>query len=330
MKPRILRLCQSILSRPTAPGFEDLTAEAVRAELRSVRARVKTDRGGNFFARVGRGRPAFIFCSHLDHPGFALRRRSGRAWEAEFLGGLGREWFRAGTRIVFFEPDGSIAGRGAILETRGTWPRDKRVRVRPLSGELRRGLFGMWDLPAMRQSGARIHSRACDDLIGCVAIVGALQELAKRGLPGAALLTRREEIGLCGAFEVARSRLLPANVPVISIETSKELCNARQGDGPIVRVGDRSSIFSPEITGRLCAKARILSNDRAGFRWQRRLMDGGTCEATAFYEKGRPASGLCIALGNYHNAGSNGRVRAENVHLQDLLDLVELLIALGR
>jgi putative aminopeptidase FrvX len=43
------------------------------------------------------------------------------------------------------------------------------------------GAFAMWDLPACDVKDGRIHSRACDDLIGCAAIVATFQELEQSG-----------------------------------------------------------------------------------------------------------------------------------------------------
>ena len=58
----------------------------------------------------------------------------------------------------------------------------------------------------------------------------------------------------------------------------------------------------------------------------RRLMDGGVCEASAFCAAGYRASGLCIALGNYHNAADDGvGVAAEHVLVEDYLAEVGLL-----
>ncbi len=54
-------------------------------------------------------------------------------------------------------------------------------------------------------------------------------------------------------------------------------------------------------------------------------MDGGTCEATAFLEAGYTAGGVCVALGNYHNCGANGRIAAENIHEGDWRGLVRLI-----
>jgi endoglucanase len=61
------------------------------------------------------------------------------------------------------------------------------------------------------------------------------------------------------------------------------------------------------------------------FSYQRRVMDGGTCEATPFQLKGYMAGGMAIPLRNYHN--QSGKVIApEGVHLRDVEGSVRLLV----
>ena len=102
--------------------------------------------------------------------------------------------------------------------------------------------------------------------------------------------------------------LAEAGITVISLETSAELPPAKMGDGPIVRVGDRTAIFDPAVTAELLAAA-----EQAKISVQRCLMSGGTCEATAFQLCGVRAGALCVALGNYHNRGPELRIEPEFV-----------------
>jgi endoglucanase len=70
--------------------------------------------------------------------------------------------------------------------------------------------------------------------------------------------------------------------------------------------------------------------DAPGFRYQRKLMDGGACEATAFCASGYRASGLAVPLGNYHNAGDAGPgIEPETVMVSDWLAEVQLLVELA-
>ena len=59
-------------------------------------------------------------------------------------------------------------------------------------------------------------------------------------------------------------------------------------------------------------------------------MDGGTTEATAYELMGYTTGAACVALGNYHNAGPRGRVRAETVSLRDVDCLARLFERMAR
>jgi endoglucanase len=187
------------------------------------------------------------------------------------------------------------------------------------------GDFGMWDLPAFLLEGDRIHSRACDDLIGCATIVATLRDLsaAKAAASVYGVFTRAEEVGFIGAIQLAKSRTLPSDVTVISLETSAVRPPAMIGAGPIIRVGDRISVFDPATTEYFVEIAKSQNRPH-----QRCLMPGGTCEGTAFQTYGYRSGALCIALGNYHNCAPDDRIETEYVSLSDMAGLVELCVAI--
>jgi putative aminopeptidase FrvX len=186
--------------------------------------------------------------------------------------------------------------------------------------------FGMWDFPALRLDGDRLYSRACDDLIGCATIIATLRTLSANGSAGpvAGVFTRAEEVGFIGALHLAKSKLLPCDATIISLETSKEVPPAKMGEGPIIRVGDRTSIFDPQTSDFF---VEVAKKEKFGF--QRCLMPGGTCEATAFQLYGYRSAALCIALGNYHNCTPDGRIDAEFIDIGDLEGLIALCVAVA-
>ena len=92
-----------------------------------------------------------------------------------------------------------------------------------------------------------------------------------------------------------------------------------------VRVGDRMSTFDLGGVYFLQEVAR-----RGKIRVQRALMDGGSCEATAFGGLGYRACGMCLPLGNYHNVGPNWQIRREYVSVADLLAMAKLTFAAAR
>ncbi|MGO9609652.1 MAG: hypothetical protein ACLPT4_08450, partial [Verrucomicrobiia bacterium] len=191
------------------------------------------------------------------------------------------------------------------------------------------GDLGMWDVPAFRVSGGRLQATAIDDVLGSVVMLATLTDAARRKL-GTNLwcvFTRAEEVGFPGVMAVIQSKRIPKSALVVSIEMSQERPWARIGDGPVVRVGDRASIFDPAASAFLWRAAERCRAGESTFRAQRCLMDGGTCEATAFVGFGYRAGGLCLPLGNYHNIGPNRRPRAEYVSVHDLEQLVKLTVA---
>jgi len=295
----LLPVLRHIVSRPTAPFYEQAVAEAILGFLNELpHVSVRADKHGNLIARYERTKgkpihPRYAFAAHMDHPGWVradgeplgpVHHFPGEKHPMQFLGGVPEPWLR----------NPSVRGYGR---------------------------FAMWDLPEFQLRDGLVHARACDDLVGCAVIVATFIELERASAEGAciALFSRAEEVGFVGAIKLAGSGLIPDDVTVISIETSSERPPAKIGDGPILRVGDKSSIFDSAATATL---GQIAADSRTPV--QRCLMPGGTCEATAFQLYGYRSAALCVALGNYHNCAPKNQIAAEYVSLSDVQGLVRL------
>ncbi len=337
--PSVLK---SLLSVPTAPFAEAAVVEYVQrwvARLEGVRVRL--DRHGNLLLHYRRG-PAgsgpLAFVAHLDHPGFIAQRMLGRfRLQARFHGGVKPEYF-PGTSVRFWSQNRWVAGRvvrlSKLMPITGVpgWiarPEEAVIQTRELVAE---SSVGMWDLPAVHVRGGRLYAGACDDLAGVAALLTMLRRLSRKRARAdvRCLFTRAEEAGFIGAIAAIRAGTLPRRVPVMSIETSSALPDACVGHGPILRVGDRATVFSSRLTAWCQAIAEDLSRRNKRFAFQRRLMYGGTCEATPFSAFGFEAGGICLALGNYHNMDQNRRrIAPEFVSLRDWQALVDWLEALA-
>ena len=134
-------------------------------------------------------------------------------------------------------------------------------------------------------------------------------------------------MGFIGALELIRRGALSAGDSVLSIESSRELPQARPGRGPVIRLGDRMTLFDPNLIALLDDAAKSLARRRR--RVQRARLTGGTCEATAYLAFGYETAGVAIPLVNYHNGGKD-RVAPEEVRLEDLAGMVDLLVEAGR
>lgn len=341
-RERLLEITREVLARPTAPYAEDLQVAYVRA---FVRARpgleLRADRHGNLLVRwPGRGRgkasTPLAFSAHLDHPGFRYLGRRAGVHRAEVHGGVpGRH--AVGGDVAFFELEtGATLARARVARVRATRGGRRTVELSRFEGKAPRGSFGTWDLAAARRRGTRLHARVCDDLMGVAATLTVLDVLREQRSPRPLLgiFTRAEETGFVGCQGLLRDGTLPKGTRVVGLECSPHRASARLGAGPVIRVGDAASQFDPDLGAELLRAARALRERLGAFPFQRALMDGGSCESSAYNAWGVPAGGLCLALENYHNAGEKGSLRGgiapEVVDWNDYEGLVALMLEVTR
>ncbi len=311
------------MRHPAAPFHEHVVRGEVESICRENGLKFKRDQFGNVIVSLrtaAKVRP-FVLAAHMDHPGFEIvRQLSSKSWLARFLGGVPDDYFRPGVPLRLMP-----GGVAAKLGRRPGKAKEFEIHTkRPLNGPAE---FAVWELEDFAVRKGRIHGRGCDDLIGVASILATLIQLkrsrARVNVMG--VIARAEEIGFLGAMAVAAGSALPKNSLVVSLETSRELPGVKMEQGVILRVGDRASIFDSKAMRFLAEVAAGLKSANKKFQFQRALMSGGTCEATAYQEFGFQTAAVCVALGNYHNCAPGKRIGAEFVSVADALGMVELL-----
>lgn len=315
---------------PTASGIEDQVVSWVESwASRRNDLKLARDSGGNLFlTQKGRKSHAPVLAvAHMDHPAFVITGEDG---SFEFRGGVDSAYFADARIDVISRLDGPT---GVVV----AYDPETSMGSARFEGDVRSGDIAMWRFSDQRQKKGLFHAPACDDLAGAAAALAALDKA--RGAPGlrhfGVLLTRAEEIGFLGAIHAAKNRTIPEGARLLSIETSRELPSARIGDGPVIRIGDRSTVFDRDMSNRISRGAAS-----AGIAHQRKLMDGGGCEATAFGVYGYQSTGLCLALANWHNRGNLAEVEAgdsaaavpmlEEISIEDFHGLIDLLLVAAR
>jgi endoglucanase len=312
---------REILPVPTAPFSEGLIHARIRAAVAAnARLRDRVDGHGNLEVVYGKGRPALYFACHTDHP--ALRVDG--PGTAVIEGGIRPDALR-GAKLRTFEPDGA---RPVVTRPiKGT----KRVRLKGAKG-LKKGEPLVLDLPGVSFARGKVRARAIDDLCAVAACLAVMDELSRKRWNGCVgfLFTRAEEVGFAGALGWVRTTNVSRKTTVVNLEMSSARPHTPQGNGPILRVGDRITIYDDAVSWSLeeCAK-RVARRDKS-FRYQRALMDGGACEATVYARGGFRAGALCLPLKNYHNHARNGRTGAEYVARADAENLVKWMTAYAR
>ncbi len=356
MNKRELSLLLDLLYQPTAPFREAHIAQLVTDTLRRAHVPFFRDPTGNIVVGVASAseykrllrkperEPLRVFVAHMDHPGFhGVRWLSAKLLQVTWAGGApvrGLEHAK-----VWLADNNGYAALGRLTRPRLDKSRKRLVeaqvhieRTAWLARPPAQSLFGGFrDRAPVWREGRLIYTKAADDLIGVFAIVRTALKLfggkKKRHPPFIGLLTRAEEVGFIGMLaHLERGWLTKAKRPIVcvSLEASRTLPGAEIGKGPVVRLGDRRTVFDPST---LRVLTEVAEQTLPG-RHQRRIMDGGTCEATAALAYGLPAIGISVPLGNYHNESFEGRARGkpapEFVHLDDVDGLLKLCEALMR
>ena len=297
--PPLATVLKRILKQPTAPFHEYFVRNEVEALLKDVpNVKLKKDKYGNLLATYKNGAnkspTTWVLSAHMDHPGFVQKPgTSGKAVEYDFLGGVSQETVADGIQRKLRKP---VKGSG----------------------------IATWNFP-VTVGKETISATACDDLINCATIVATFQELARLNIKTTvhAVFTRAEEVGWLGAWHLGENWPFPKEAVFLSLETSRPVNGAAFGGGPIIRVGDRLSVFDPQATALLMRTAA-----GQGIRVQRCLLDAGACEATALQALGHRSAGISVPLGNYHNMGDDHTLQPEFVHTEDVKSLVNFLTAL--
>ncbi|HEY0257767.1 MAG TPA: hypothetical protein VGC39_10020 [Candidatus Methylacidiphilales bacterium] len=321
----------AVAACPTAPCHEDHVRACLLERLRNLpHVTTRLDEFGNLHAsyeHAAAGREPFRVVAHMDHPGFVIARKNGTE-EMRFAGGVSEKYF-AGKKIVFYHEKNREPLGGAKIKKTSFSEEIKSVLLdRAIPEE---ATFAMWDLPPARCTKKLFISPACDDLAQVATVLALLRRLALTGARAnvQALFTRAEEIGFAGALVALKSRKRLTPIPTLSLETSQARGFARVAAGPIVRVGDRLSIFDSRVTHWLETAFRDLEKTRPGTVYQRLLMGGGTCEGSVFLRGGFPTGALCVALNHYHNMGPGTAIRAESISLRDWQGLYDFLFYLA-
>lgn len=328
-------LLREVCSLPTAPFCENRVILYIEAFAKQRGMKVSRDAAGNRLIQLAAPRrlPRWVFTAHMDHPGMIARRMiDARTLAADFYGSVYADHTR-GAKVVFFDGDQQVRGTIVSVTAEKGGRRTRAVRVK-VARRVATGSPGMFDQGEGRYRGKRFLCRCCDDLAGAAGALAMLDELCHDPptAPVAVLLTRAEEQGFIGAIAAARRpKLLRRTDRIIAIETSAMQPYAPQGQGPIIRVGDRTSIFHSGLTYFLTQQAQALAKADKRFKYQRALMPGGTCEATAYDAYGFLAGSICVALGNYHNMDAQGKgIAPEFINVDDWKAMVRLFVHIAR
>ena len=339
---RALEILESLGNRPAAPFHEGGPASYLIEQATVLGVDVRVDEFGNVIAHYEGGDlgtervdPPIAYVAHMDHPGYEIVEVGERGNIARALGGVPVVSMKQSVAVLALLSDGSRV-RAKLIPPGGPLsddPDDRLVLVEfEVDVEFAPPVPLVFDLVNFTLDGDLIRMRAADDLAGCASGLAALERIVadEVNVDFYAVWTRAEEGGLWGARLMAEAGTLPNDTLVVSIESSPVIPGVAQGEGPVIRTGDRMFTFDADAEQIFIVAQDAIQSRNPNFKVQRQLMSGGSCEATAFAVFGYKATGMAFPLGNWHNATTfigdpQGGIGPEYIHVDDFLGGVELL-----
>ncbi len=330
---------------PTAAGCETRIINWVKDWVKArPTLKLKSDKAGNLIItqiRKSNAKPIFI-TAHMDHPAFVVRKViSDREVQLEFRGGVQDPYFNKAGIDIFNSDDKSHRATITTLNSKAKPFKIVTARLDKPGDEISPDDIARWTYKGYEQEpkvrSGILYAPACDDVAAVAVALSTLDILRTRKATAnvGLLLTRAEEIGFIGAIAACKLKSVPKTARLICLENSRSFAESPIGGGPIIRVGDKASVFSPNLTNRISAIMAIHQSKHTSFKYQRKLMPGGTCEATTFSSYGYESTCLCLPLGNYHNMVDidgvaaktrKAKVGAEHISIDDYHGLIEMLI----
>ena len=304
----VLQLHQALAREARPSGAEQTGIAAVLKEMAAPYVdEITSDAMGNLIChKKGEGKKVML-CAHMDAIGFMVT-------------GIDEKGFLSITNIGWHDP-------AEIINARVQFPGGLHGIIRPR--ERAKTLSGGWtsikmtdlyvDIGATSYADAakkvkigdmavfegmphaagpyRIQGPYADDLIGCVVLLLAMEELEKSPYDVYFVFSTQEEVGLRGAKTAALA--IQPDIAIAcdvcdSDDTPLEDKKTRViflGKGPAIKIKDSSVICNPALNEALKKAAK-----KAELRWQDEIMLAGGTDTAAMQLAGPDTAATCISI----------------------------------
>lgn len=322
-------LLKKLLSAYGATGREEKVAAVIQEIVAPYVDETRIDALGNLICtRKGAGKK-LMFAAHMDHIGFVVTDIDEKGFLRVFnVGGI--RWTNSFCRHVVFANgvSGVFAFEQENFKDNMNDPNHMFIDIGASSKEEAEKMVSPGDVavyaPDVFDLGAdMIAGPAMDNRVGCAVLIGMLMALKERNNEVVAVFTTQEEVGLRGAtaaaYDVNPDMGIALDVTVSGDTPGGAKVAMKVGDGPCVKIMDRSLVCSPKVVSLMEEAAA-----RAGVKYQREVLTAGGTDAGAIQltRGGVHAGVLSIACRYVHSA-------CEVVSIPDMENGARLLAALA-
>lgn len=289
----------SLLFGPS--GYESDVRDFIKSKVADKADEMTVDKLGNLICKMrfggGNDRKKIMISAHMDEVGFMIDEiRSDGVAGFGCVGGIDASVLSGRKVYVKTEDEllrgviGSLAIHHKKKEDREKAPRTEKMYIdlgfdskEDAEAKISIGDFGTFDSEFYRfgKDGCMIKGKALDDRMGCAAMIEIMEELSQSRPNVDAdvyfCFTVREEIGYSGAAAVA-TRIAPDIAFVLEStaigdipETEPHRRVADVGEGAVISVADRATIYDRDTVERVMA----LAKERGVKAQKKRYVSGG-------------------------------------------------------
>ena len=310
-------------------GNERKVADLIGDILKGKVDEIKTDALGNLICIKKGSGIKIMLAAHMDEIGIIVSYIDKKGF-LRFSGAGGINPFVIlGQRVIFENGTvGVIWYEENIDDIKNIKLEKMYIDIAAKSQEDAEKLVSVGDM-AVFESGTtlqngRIISRSMDNRIGCAILVQTALNQPETDNEIYYVFTAQEEVGLRGARTAAYG-IMPDLALAVDVTTTGDTPECKPmtvniGDGPAIKIKDRSVIAHPEIKDRLIKCAEEYNIPHQFEILVHGGTDAGSIHTTA---GGIPSGGVAVPTRNVHNS-------AEIVDMKDVENAVKLIEAFIR
>ena len=308
----VLQLHQALVREARPSGAEQTGIAKVLKEMAAPYVdEIRSDAMGNLIChKKGRGKTVML-CAHMDAIGFMVTGADGHGGlSITNIGGFDPADL-INTRVLF--PNGTrgiIKAEEAAKTLSGGWTSVKMTDLyvdigvtseKEAMKKVSVGDMAVFEGLPQAVAGHRIMGPYADDLIGCVVLLLAMEQMQDSKYDVYFVFSSQEEVGLRGARTAAL-----AVKPDIAIAT--DVCGSDDtpsqdgknrvvflGKGPAIKIKDSSVICSPALNEQLKKVAK-----KAELTWQDEIMVAGGTDTASMQMSGPDVMATCVSIPTRH------------------------------
>lgn len=314
------------------PSGEEAAVRAlIEEKVKDSVDRTFSDNLGNLFALRQGPEPLLLFSAHMDEIGIIITHIDDSGFlRIAPVGGVSPHLL-VGQRLRFKNGTVGTVNHEKIKDLKELdWPK-LYLDIGAADGEGARARLRIGDMACLQQPfvnlGGRYMAKAMDNRISCAVLVEALRRLPSELPQGVCFLfSAQEEVGLRGAATAAY-RIRPGYGIAVDVTTVGDtpeapLMAVSLGQGPAIKVKDRSVICHPEVRDRM-----IETAEQNKIPYQLEVLERGGTDAGAIHlsREGVPTGAISIPC-RYVHAPSEMVDAGDVAHA---VTLVEKLAALS-